>query len=1191
MAVQFVLGRAGTGKTHLCLEAVREHLRVDPVDGPRLIVLVPEQAALQTERSLLAAPDITAAHRAEVLSFQRLAYKVLDRASVDSRAVLSDAARPMVLRLVLARHSRRLAYYRRPGRARGLVEQLSKAVAELLQESISPEQLDAAADASSSADAGRAAKLRDLALIYREYLAYLGDARLDPMMFQQVARERMDACPWFDRALVWVDGFASFMREEALTLAALARRATTVVITLLMDPALLLGPRAADPVDRRLFSRTTRTWRELNRLLHDEGVEVAEPMGLSSASPPRFVRSPALRAIESRLVGLIATPGESGQRINSTAAVAADRPAMSESSPDEPDARVELAYAPTRRIEVEHAVSTVMRWAREHGLRYREIAIITRDIEAYHDLLSASLNARGIPYFIDRRRPIGHHSLVELLRATGELIANDLSLDSVRLLLRTGLTPLMDDEADELENYLLAHDIHGHTIWFGDDWDFTMSRPLESDRRRRPPEESAAPRANELRRRWLDPFISWIEFGRSGPHSGARWVHELGSLFTRLAVVSRVEEWCARLAAEGERDAAAEHEQLLRDTSQFLSDLSAAFDDTKLSATELSDVIEAGLGQLTLGLAPPMLDQLMVGTIDRSRQPDLRGLVVLGLNEGVFPAVATEKAILHDDDRLWLEQHGARLSPTSAERLRDEETLLYIAMTRASERLLLTYAGASADGEPLQPSPYVELLRAACPEISIRHVADPAVDGGSWDALTPRDLLSRLVTEFRARGDGDTNEPRHALWNGLYRAERASIVKDAVARHAMRSLVEPANLDVRTRLVDGMFDRRGARMSVSRLEAYAACPFRGFAEHLLHLRERALATVDANDKGTVQHAVLDEFVRGVTKSRTQLTSLDEAEVDRRLRQSCESVSARLPRHGALQTARTRYQVRRVADHLRAALLQQQRAASVGAFRPHSTERPFGYEHESDESLPPIRIRTPGGRELLLRGYIDRVDVADAGGESVGLVIDYKSAPGMRWNVPEFYWGLGLQLTTYLLALEVFEGQPAAKRIAPVAALYASLARRYESVNHPSEKNGGELRGGFKLRGVLREDCADLLHQSLEGTSPWFALWRNKNGTLGYRSRSDALSRDEFSLVLQHARRKLGELGDGVLDGIFDVRPMVGKTDKSCTYCRMKAVCRYENGLHTPRYLDPMSRDALLQQLKIEQSGKQTAPRP
>ena len=97
MAVTFVLGRAGAGKTRYCLDALLSELN-GPAENHQLILLVPEQASLQTERALLDHPDVGATTRAEVLSFRRLAYRVLLHAGAGKRTALSATGRVMVLR-------------------------------------------------------------------------------------------------------------------------------------------------------------------------------------------------------------------------------------------------------------------------------------------------------------------------------------------------------------------------------------------------------------------------------------------------------------------------------------------------------------------------------------------------------------------------------------------------------------------------------------------------------------------------------------------------------------------------------------------------------------------------------------------------------------------------------------------------------------------------------------------------------------------------------------------------------------------------------------------------------------------------------------------------------------------------------------------------------------------------------------
>ena len=70
MAVQFILGRSGSGKTTYCIKAIVEAL-AEPSER-QLILLVPEQATYQAERAILADNKVAGYNRLSVLSFDRL---------------------------------------------------------------------------------------------------------------------------------------------------------------------------------------------------------------------------------------------------------------------------------------------------------------------------------------------------------------------------------------------------------------------------------------------------------------------------------------------------------------------------------------------------------------------------------------------------------------------------------------------------------------------------------------------------------------------------------------------------------------------------------------------------------------------------------------------------------------------------------------------------------------------------------------------------------------------------------------------------------------------------------------------------------------------------------------------------------------------------------------------------------------
>src|SRR5690606_24649950 len=157
------------------------------------------------------------------------------------------------------------------------------------------------------------------------------------------------------------------------------------------------------------------------------------------------------------------------------------------------------------------------------------------------------------------------------------------------------------------------------------------------------------------------------------------------------------------------------------------------------------DVLESALETFDLALAPPTADQVLVGQADRTRTPDhVKAVLVLGLNEGVFPFAPRDASVLSDAERQELDRRSFEVEAGSERRLLDEELLGYVVMTAASHRLYVSRALADDAGRPLGPSPFWERLRRAFPDVA------PLVlprDERLEPALiaTPRQLLTSLM--------------------------------------------------------------------------------------------------------------------------------------------------------------------------------------------------------------------------------------------------------------------------------------------------------------------------------------------------------------------------------------------------------------------------------------------------------------
>ena len=149
----------------------------------------------------------------------------------------------------------------------------------------------------------------------------------------------------------------------------------------------------------------------------------------------------------------------------------------------------------------------------------------------------------------------------------------------------------------------------------------------------------------------------------------------------------------------------------------WLDNLALAFPREALPLRDWLPILEAGLANLTVGVVPPALDEVLIGAIDRARNPTLKFALVLGVNESVFPAAPAAPVILTDADRDELEKQNVALGANLFDQISRERYLGYIACTRANEKLALTFSRQSADGKTLNPSPFIAQLQRIFPQL------------------------------------------------------------------------------------------------------------------------------------------------------------------------------------------------------------------------------------------------------------------------------------------------------------------------------------------------------------------------------------------------------------------------------------------------------------------------------------------
>jgi len=988
----------------------------------------------------------------------------------------------------------------------------------------------------------------------------------------------MASAGWLAGSRISIDGFAGLTQQQLRMMVALARRAEHVDFALLLDPTDAEQP----PDEFSLFARTERTWAAVARTLREANVPIEQPVNLGVKDRPRFARAPTLGHLERSLfrtdVIRPLTEAETAKSARYESQRHATLSAAADRGSDQAARAIRLVSAPDRRGEVRAAVRAVMDLVQSPGsvLRFRDIAIVVRDLEPYHDLISAALAACRIPFFIDRRRPTYHHPLVQLVRAVLAMHGDTLFDQTVAALLKTGLSGLRDETADAMENYALAHGLSTAAAW-EETWTFPLPGvEVDAARSRWANEQLAAMEGH--RQRFRDAIGEWwpTEAGKKGRPACKRWVARLYALLERVGVARQLDRWCADAAGRGELDEAEEHQQVWADLMKLLDELASALGEEPMTGRQFRDVLESGLSQLTLGLVPATLDQVLVSSIERSRHPPVRAVFVLGFGDGQFPARVSEDTILADEERGLLEAGGVELARTRPARLLDERMLAYIALTRPSDFLWVSYSQSDERGRELEPSPYWTALRAAVPEV----VVEEAQVDGPASVGTVNELAAGLAEWARqkteASNEQEATDANDAEWMALYEWARGDKAMKPALAAAMAALADPPPARLSAESAKTLWTKP-LRTSVTALEQFAWCPFQHFAARGLRLAERARHEIAAMDMGRLYHRVLEQFVNEMIEAGRPLGEFSEQQIAESLERICRLAVPEQLERIRLEEREKRFVLWRGRTELPPALRGAKAALARTALRPLMTERAFGLE--GPNALPALELKTPDGRTVLLRGKIDRVDIVKDG--RVAVVFDYKRAAGNRLRLDAVFHGLALQLLSYLLVLRELGSAPGGAKIIPGGAFYLPLLAGLTRVDSPADVNDDSSKPfqGFRPRGIVDFDALTLLDPTFQGgRCESFAAHKKDDGQLGDINRVDAVSGEQLPRILDYVRTKLGKLADRWLDGDIEVTPARLGRQLPCTNCVYRGVCRFEYSLRQTRILETLNRSEVLKRI-------------
>ena len=1013
MGLQFIIGGAGTGKSTTAFDQLIKESMEEP--GNQFYCIVPEQFTMAAQKTLAGLHPGGGILNIDVLSFQRLAYRILEETGGDTRQILEDTGKSMVIEKIVQERKKDLPYLGNQMHRPGCLDEVKSLISEFMQYGIKKEETDRMRETVPSGSL-LWYKMNDIASIYEGFCEYLGEHYVTSEEVLDVLLKQLPLSERIKGSTMVFDGFTGFTPIQEAIIRELLRLCRSVRVTVTMDPEEpVKGPGKLHQLfymSHEMIWRLSRLTDKIEKpmllgLGEEEAAGTMDQAGSSPSVKGRFGNAPALAFLEKNLFR------------------------YHKKVYDKEQDQIRIFAADTPMAEMEDTANRIRRLVRTKGFHYGEIAVITGNLEIYGDIAEQIFHEAGIPFFVDKKHSVMMNPFVESIRAVLEMVTQNFSYESVMRYFHTGFSCLSMTEADLVDNYIRALGIRGKKKW-SEKWT-RLYRGLDPAR---------IPELDNMRNTLMEAVLPLAEVFSSGKKTVRTYCEALFCFLSGQQAEKKCADAGKAFAAAGKPELEKEYSQIYELFIGLIDKMVSVLGDDKVTRQEFRQLLEMGIGQLEIGLIPPSLDQVLVGDMERSRLGEIKALFFVGVNEGSIPKSTGSGGFLTEMDRDYFADKGFFLAPGPKEQIAIGKYYLYLNLTKPSCYLTLSYSRANNSGEPLRPAYLATQVQELFPHPCLYRetAAEPELPMGS---------LSCFTMGLR-KGAESLSDP---LFLELYRWYLRSEKYEPIARNLVKAACTVRPRDIIGRAASKALYGEISPYSATRLERYCACAFSHFLTYGLNLSERMEYEFRSLDLGNVMHQALERFARRLDAEGMKWKEVGD-EYRERVLEECVDEAAADYGNGILHSsARDRYRIERIKRILKKTVWVLQEQLKYGEFEPDSFELSF-----------------EGGR-------IDRVDISREGNFIYVKVVDYKTG-STHFSLEKIAYGLQLQLVLYMDAALAAEGEKnGGCEIIPAGLFYYRIQDPILEARDGNEKD--ILVSSLKMDGLVsaQKDVIDRLDRS------------------------------------------------------------------------------------------------------------------
>ena len=974
MSLQFIIGRSGSDKTDYIYNKVLSEAKNNP--DKNYMVIVPEQYTLNTQKKLVLMSNTRAILNIDVLSFNRLAYRIFDELGIRSDKALDDAGKSYIICRILKKHEKSLGVLKNAADKMGYIDEIKSFISELMQYRVKPDELYSAAGMHDGSKYF-SEKLTDIGIVYKEYLRFLDDGYVTAENVLELLRSNIYLSDIIKKSHILFDGFTGFTPVQNAVIEELMKYSKGIRVTL--DLPGEFSERGRTDASE-LFYLPLKTMDKLTAVCERIHVEIEKPY--VSDNGMVYNENPEFDFLEKHLFG--------------------NDNAVYEKEPES----IHVNAFKDIEEELSFAACTISRLVREKGYHYNDFAIVCPDVKKTVESGREIFADAGIPFFADVNYPIIKNAFSRAIIMLLNMIERDFSYESVSAYLKSGFSKMTTEECDSLENYVLAKGVRGFKR-YEKRWELPMERMDAED----------LSSLNEIRERFTDSIRGLRETLATSKTSVSEKLVALYEYFTANGFEERLRGYSEVLEKEKDRSEARHYEIVYRRVMDVFDDLYDLLGEERVSIREFLRLVKAGLFSVKLSIIPTGRDQVAICDMERSRTENIKVLFLIGANDGQIPKTVKKGGILSEAESEILKADGMELSMSMKERAFIQRYYLYLILTKPSKELYISYSKSGGENDALKRSYLIDYMLSVFGKMRIGSSAD---FGDMYFMQTKSGAYEYYLGNYdRVKFD---------------ESEALSAFRDRMGKE-MPYINEPVyvgNENLSAELTRRLYGERIV-LSVTSLERFASCPYSYFLKYGLKLREREMYTFLPMDFGNILHDSLDGFCSVMDERGIDFTRLEDKDIGEISKIAFENALLKGRNDYLNDTARARHLTKRMYRIFKRMIGVIKTETLNSGYVPKYHEIMFGEYSDIEGACYSV-----DGGGIILKGKIDRVDLLEEGDKLKLRVVDYKTG-STGFDRLKFENGLQLQLPLYLkIATELVKAGESKRDVEGVGGFYSHV---------------------------------------------------------------------------------------------------------------------------------------------------------